>query len=53
MKYLVSVVMSYWQNIQVEADSEDQAKSLAMEQFDQSKSVQGEGEVHDIAQMES
>jgi hypothetical protein len=48
MKYKVSVVMSYWQNVDVEADSAEDAKYKAVEEFDITKADIGEGEAYDI-----
>jgi len=39
MKYKVSVVMSYWQTIEVEAESRDDARSIALDAFDISKAL--------------
>jgi hypothetical protein len=47
MKYKVEVVMSYWQTIEVEAESRDDARSIALDAFDISKAVIGDGETYD------
>jgi hypothetical protein len=47
MKYKVEVVMSYWQTIEVEADSSADASNKAFEQFDITKARMGDGEVYD------
>jgi hypothetical protein len=52
MKYKVSVVMSYWQTIEVEAASRDDARSIALDAFDISKAVIGDGETYDVEEME-
>jgi hypothetical protein len=52
MKYRVSVVMSYWQTIDVEAESCDDARSIALDAFDISKAVIGDGETHSVEQLE-
>ena len=52
MKYKVSVVMSYWQTIEVEAESRDDARSIALDAFDISKAVIGDGETYDVEEME-
>ena len=52
MKYRVSVVMSYWQTIDVEAESCDDARSIALDAFDVSKAVIGDGETHSVEQLE-
>lgn len=44
-KFSVDVVMSYWQTIEVEADTQEQAEEMAFNQFDIAKASQGEGEV--------
>ena len=50
-KYVGRVVMSYWQEFEVEADSEEQAQMLMFESFDVSKADQGEGEVWDCEEI--
>ncbi len=47
MKYKVEVVMSYWQTVEVEADSSADASNKAFEQFDITKARVGEGETYD------
>jgi hypothetical protein len=46
MKYAVTVAMTYWQTIEVEAVSKDFAEVLAFDLFDISHARQGEGEVY-------
>jgi len=46
MKYKVTVAMTYWQTIEVEAVSKDYAEVLALDAFDIKQSRMGEGEVH-------
>ena len=48
MKYRVQVVMSYWQTVEVEADSSADASNKAFEQFDITKARVGEGETYDV-----
>jgi hypothetical protein len=48
MKYRVQVVMSYWQTVEVEADSRADAGSKAVYEFDITKAYVGEGESHAI-----
>jgi len=48
MKYRVQVVMSYWQTVEVEADSSADAGSKAFDEFDITKAHVGEGETHAI-----
>ena len=48
MKYKVEVVMSYWQTVEVEADSSVDASNRAFEQFDITKARVGEGETYDV-----
>ena len=44
-KFEVSVVMSYWQHIDVDAENEDEAKEKALDRWDESTPMyQGEGE---------
>lgn len=50
-KYVGRVVMSYWQEFEVEADSQEQAEMLMLESFDISKADQGEGEVWDCEEI--
>ena len=47
MKYRVQVVMSYWQTVEVEADSSADAGNKAFDEFDITKARIGEGEVYD------
>jgi hypothetical protein len=47
MKYRVQVVMSYWQTVEVEADSSADAASKAFDEFDITKARVGEGETYD------
>ena len=46
MKYKVQVVMSYWQTVEVEADSSADAANKAFDEFDITKARMGEGEVY-------
>lgn len=48
MKYKVEVVMSYWQTIEVEADSSADASNKAFDEFDITKARVGEGETYDV-----
>jgi len=48
MKYRVQVVKSYWQTINVEADSADDAAYKAFDEFDIKKANVGEGETHAV-----
>jgi hypothetical protein len=48
MKYKVQVVMSYWQTVEVEADSSADAASKAFDEFDITKARVGEGETYDV-----
>ena len=45
MKYRVSVVFSYIDTIEVEADNREDAKDIAWDLFDKERAVQGEGEI--------
>ena len=47
MKYRVQVVMSYWQTVEVEADSIADAGNKAFDELDITKARIGEGEVYD------
>ena len=49
MKYRVQVVMSYWQTVEVEADSSADAANKAFDEFDITKARVGEGETYDVA----
>ena len=44
-KFSVDVVMSFWQTIEVEAESQAEAEATAFDAFDLSKATQGEGEI--------
>jgi hypothetical protein len=48
MKYRVQVVMSYWQTVEVEADSSADAANKAFDEFDITKARVGEGETYDV-----
>ena len=48
MKYRVQIVMSYWQTVEVEADSRADAASKAFDEFDITKARVGEGETYDV-----
>jgi hypothetical protein len=52
MKYRVQVVMSYWQTVEVEADSLADAENKAFDEFDITKARIGEGEVYDTELIE-
>ena len=52
MKYRVQVVMSYWQTVEVEADSRADAENKAFDEFDITKARIGEGEVYDTELIE-
>lgn len=46
-KYKVEVVMSYWQTIEVEAQSREEAQVKAFDLFDIDQARQGEAEIYD------
>ena len=48
MKYKIEVVMSYWQTVEVEADSSADAANKAFDEFDITKARVGEGETHAV-----
>jgi len=52
MKYKVQVVMSYWQTVEVEADSSADAANKAFDEFDITKARVGEGETYDVELVE-
>lgn len=52
MKYRVQVVMSYWQTVEIEADSRADAENRALYEFDITKARIGEGEVYDTELIE-
>ena len=52
MKYRVQVVMSYWQTVEIEADSRADAENRALYEFDIAKARIGEGEVYDTELIE-
>ena len=52
-KYRVDVVMSFWQTIEVEAESKEDAANTAFYLFDATKPMtQGEGEVMHVGKVE-
>ena len=52
MKYKVEVVKSYWQVIEVEAESHADAGDKAFDEFDIKKAHVGEGQTHAIELIE-
>jgi hypothetical protein len=46
MKYAVTVAMTYWQTIEVDADSREEANATAFDLFDIDQAHQGEGDIH-------
>jgi hypothetical protein len=48
MKYKVEVVKSYWQTVEVEAESFADAANKAFDEFDITKARVGEGETHAV-----
>ena len=52
MRYRVQVVMSYWQTVEIEADSRADAENRALYEFDITKARIGEGEVYDAELIE-
>jgi len=46
MKYAVTVAMTFWQTIEVEADSREEANATAFDLFDLEQAHQGEGEIY-------
>lgn len=52
MKYRVQVVMSYWQTVEIEADSRAEAENRALYGFDIAKARMGDGEVYDTELIE-
>jgi len=51
MKYRVTVVFSYLDTIEVEADSKEEAKHTAWDLFDEKRAVQCEGEVLSVEEV--
>lgn len=51
-KFKVSVVMSYWDMIEVEAETQEEAEAKAYDAFDISRARKGEGEIDDIAEVQ-
>lgn len=45
MKYRVTVVFSYFDVIDVEADNKEDAMDIAWDSFDEKRMVKGDGEV--------
>lgn len=52
MRYEVQIVMSYWQTVEVEAETPADAENRALYEFDITKATQGEGEVYHSQQLE-
>jgi hypothetical protein len=52
MKYAVTVAMTYWQTIEVDADSREEANATAFDLFDLEQAHQGEGEIHQTELMQ-
>jgi hypothetical protein len=52
MKYRVQIVMSYWQTVEIEADSRADAENRALYEFDITKARIGDGEVYDAELIE-
>ena len=52
MKYRVQIVMSYWQTVEIEADSRADAETQALYAFDIAKARMGDGEVYDTELIE-
>lgn len=50
-KWYGKILVSYWQECEVEADTEEQAKTLMMESFDISMADPGETEVWDCEEI--
>lgn len=50
-KFKVQVVMTYWQTIEVDAESKAEAEATALDAFDIKQSRMGEGEVYDIEEI--
>jgi hypothetical protein len=46
MKYAVTVAMTFWQTIEVDADSREEANATAFDLFDVEQAHQGEGDIH-------
>ena len=52
MKYKIGVAVSFWQTIEVEADSREDAEYAAFYLFDRDKATMGEGHVFHSEQLE-
>lgn len=50
-KFKVQVVMTYWQTIEVDAESKAEAEATALDAFDIKQSRMGEGEAYDIEEI--
>ena len=51
-KYKVTVLVSHWQTIEVEAENEDVAEATALDQFDLNQATFSESEVTDTRLIE-
>lgn len=52
MKYKIGVAVSFWQTIEVEADSREDAEYAAFYLFDRDKATMGEGHVFHSEKLE-
>lgn len=46
MRYAVTVAMTFWQTIEVDAESREEANATAFDLFDVDEAHQGEGEIY-------
>lgn len=46
MRYAVTVAMTFWQTIEVDAESKEEANATAFDLFDVDEAHQGEGEIY-------
>ena len=51
-RYRVTVVASYWQTIEIDAQSKAEAEATALDQFDIHQAGMGEAEAHDTTLIE-
>jgi len=51
-KFKVEVVMSYWQTIEIDAESQAEAEATALDAFDIKHALMGDGEINSVEEIE-
>jgi hypothetical protein len=52
MKYRVTVVFSYFDTIDVEADNKEDAMDIAWDSFDEKRMVKADGEIQSVLEIQ-